>query len=258
MKYADYKREDLIFLKKTTDRWTINEKKEFLDSCPENEGLAETIEQLKALAQALEDGEVKCNRYGEINKSSMKAYLNRHDTNIRYGKANRYYYGDSKDFYFNVDGVNQTFNYKSNITDHIKKYGEESDIERRFERLANEYASREKHFAEQIEQESYKAINADRIAANKKLDKVLDHLRIEIPASVETDKYGYVNALSRSMMNYDFKYSHNNYGEILVNNRPLSEDRATELMNTILEMSAKISDIMDEYRDTIKAALGNK
>ena len=37
MKYADYKIENLVFMK-GTDGWSIEEKKEFLETCPENEG----------------------------------------------------------------------------------------------------------------------------------------------------------------------------------------------------------------------------
>ena len=137
MKYADYRIEDLVFLKKETEKWNINEKREFLETCPENKTLADTIRQLKDLKTAIECGEVKTSRYSEINKNSMKAYLNRHDTNIHYGRPYRHYYGDdSKDFYILADGSYSTITYKSSVDSIIEKYENDDHIEHRFNILS--------------------------------------------------------------------------------------------------------------------------
>lgn len=263
MKYADYKKENLVFLKKETDTWNANEKREFLETCPENAGLEDTIGQLKELLQAIKDGVVKENRYGEINKNSLKAYLNRNDTNIMYGRPYRHYSwgNDSKDFYFKVDGSYELISRTYTIDSLIQKYDGGGDIERRFNHIAEYYYKTEETWSKNIENERYTATNADQITANKKLLKALDSLRIEIPVSVDIDKTGYferINCDVAKIMGYDFPYSRNNYGEVLVNNRPFTEKQATELLNMVMEMSLRINDIINEYKGAIGVALGNK
>ena len=258
MKYADYKIENLVFLKKETDTWSLEEKKEFLETCPENAGLKDTIEQLKEISQAIEDGVVKVNRYHEINKNSLKAYLANKKTNIRYGQPSRryYYMSDTKDFYFMVDGDYEYVTRSYNIDGIIEKYESDKCIEHRFNALSNNYFDKEQRWAKQIETESYEALHADRIKANKKLDKVLGSLRIDIPLSINETTGWYVECSTECFSTFDFPYSRNYYGEVTVNNVPLTETQATELTNTVLEMSAKINEIIKEYKDTIGAALG--
>lgn len=258
MTYENYKIENLTFMK-GVDGWSFAEKKEFLETCPENKTLAETIRQLKDLKTAIECGEVKTSRYKEINKNSMKAYLNRHDTNIHYGRPyRRFYCDDSKDFYITADGANSTIIYASSVDSLIERYESDDHIEHRFNTLANAYAEKERAFAKKIETDSYNAVNADRIAANKKLDKVLDALRIEIPAAVTVDKFGYIEVKKTELKPCNYWYSHSSYGEILVDNLPLGKKQAEDLMATVMEMSEKIATIMDEYRETIKKALGQE
>ena len=257
MKYADYRIEDLVFLKKETEKWNINEKREFLETCPENAGLVDTITQLKEVRQAIKDGVIKVNRYHEINKNSMKSYLARHKTAIKYGQPEgHYYYSDSKDFYINLDGTHHLINRDYDMSNIIEYFEDDSRIEHRFNIINSYYYKRETNWSKNIEEKRYNAVNADQIRANKELDKVLDALRVEIPTEVNVDKWGYGSCEKAKLMGYDFPYSHNNYGEILVNNKPLTENQATELMNTIFEMSSKINDIINEYKDTIGAALG--
>ena len=259
MKYENYNIEDLVFLKKETEKWSINEKREFLETCPENSKLKDTLEQLKEIKQALEDGTIKQNRYHEINKNSMKAFLAIRDTNILYGQpSSRYYYTDSKDFYFMADGDYEYISRSYSIDSLIEKYTSEEHLEHRFDALSRKYYNGEKNWAKRIEEESYTALHADRIEANKKLDSVLHAFRIELPASVQTSAWGNISCETKRMFMQDFPYSHNNYGEITVNNAPFSEGQATELMNIILEMSARISDIIDEYKGVVGTALGRK
>ena len=256
MKYENYKIENLIFLKKETEKWGETEKREFLESCPENESLPTIIEQLKVLKQALEDEAVKANQYGTINKNSLKAYVKKHDLKFCYGQPNHYYYSSSCCFYFNVDGHYEPVGYVWQIQGYIDKYNGGGNIEKRFEYLSNYYLEKETRFAKKIETDSYKATHAEQIFANNKLDRVLDDLRITVPIAVETDEYNHIDVKS-DCMPYSSCY-HNEYGEILVNKTPLTEKQATDLMNTIFEMSARISEIMGEYKETINSTLGRR
>lgn len=259
MKYADYKIENLVFMK-GTDGWSIEEKKEFLDTCPENEGLSKTIEDLKELNTAIIDGVVKRNTYGEINKNSLKAYINKHDVNILYGKPNRryYYLDDGKDFYILADGSYATISRGWDVTNLIEKYTEDKYIETRFDTLARSYEEKEDKWSKNVESDRYKATHGDQIKANKKLDKLMDSLRIEVPVGLETDTWGYTTCKTSKLSIGDYWFSHNEYGEITINKTPFTEDQAVELTEVVMEMSQKISAIIDEYRPTFDKAFGKK
>ena len=87
MRYEDYKVEDMVFTNK--EDWTEEEKKEFLDTCPEGKDTPEKIEALYALLDAIDNGEVKLNQYKDINKNSVAAYGKRHG-NVVYLSTMRY------------------------------------------------------------------------------------------------------------------------------------------------------------------------
>lgn len=260
MKYETYKIENLVFMK-GTDNWSIDEKKEFLETCPENSELAKTIEGLKELKTALDDGVVKTNTYGEINKNSLKAYINRHDTYILYGKPNRRYFysDDSKDFYILADGSYNLISRGWDIDSLIEKYTDDKYIEKRFDTLAHAYTEKEDKWSKQVESDRYKATHTEQIAANKKLDLVLDSLHVEVPVTFKENEWGRMECLKTQLrMTSDYWYSHNEYGEILVNKTPLTEKQATELTDMIMEMSEKISAIVNEYKANIDQIMGKK
>ena len=258
MKYENYKIENLVFMN-GTDGWSMDEKKEFLETCPENGGLQKTLEDLKALKTALEEEIVKCNKYGEINKNSLKAYLTRHDTNIMYGSPWRRYYASSdKDFYFNVDGSYQIISRGWQIEDFIEKYTDDGRISERFDTISRIYSEKENKWAKDIETNRYKATHGEQIAANKKLDLLLDSLDIIIPVGFQEGSFGRLECKKAQLRRGDYWLPCNEYGEILINKTPFTEDQANELTDTILEMSKKIAAIVDEYRGTIDQALGRK
>ena len=259
MKYADYKIEKLIFLKGTDD-WSVEQKKEFLDTCPENADLEKTIEDLKQLNEAIIDGTVKRNEYGEINKNSLKAYINKHDTNILYGRpARRYFYSDdSKDFYILFDGSYFIFSRGYQVNDLIEKLTDDKYIEKRFDTLARSYREKEDKWSKQIENDRYTATHTEQIEANKKADLLLDALDIQIPVGFQESEWGRLECKKAQLRRGDYWYSHNEYGEIVVNKVPLTEDQATKLTDMILEMSGKIAEIMDEYRADINKMMGKK
>lgn len=260
MKYADYKIENLVFMK-GTDGWSIEEKKEFLESCPENADLKNTIEDLKQLNEAIIDGIVKRNTYGEINKSSIKAYINKHETNIRYGRpsSRHYFYSDdSKDIYVYVDGSYSLINRGWEVNSLIEKLTDDKYIEKRFDTLARVYAEKENKWSKQVEDDRYTATHTEQIAANKKLDLLMDALDIQIPTGFKEGHFGRLECKKAQLRRGDYWYSHNDYGEIMVNKVPLTEKQATELTDMILEMSGKIVEIMDEYRADINKMMGKK
>lgn len=259
MNYKDYRKEKLVFLK-GTDGWSIAEKADFLASCPEGTALAPIIQELEEVSDAIDDGAIKLSGYNRVNVSSMKAYIARRSlAHIQYGRVVNY--GDSKDFYVTAYGEKYRINRTWEIEAFISKFTDTSDemIEHNFAMLARNYYKAEKFFSDRIQNESYQALNADRIAANKMLYAALNACRIEVPAYLEKDSCGYITAQnSRLYPSCDYSYSHNSHGEILVNNAPLSEEQAIALKDTIMEMSGKITAIIDEYKETIGATLGKR
>lgn len=58
MKYDNYKIENLFFASNEVANWSIEEKREFLETCPENEHLSEAIEEVKRFREADKNGEI--------------------------------------------------------------------------------------------------------------------------------------------------------------------------------------------------------
>lgn len=251
MNYNEYKIEDLTFLKETYKDWTTEEKKEFLDSCPENSGLPKTIEDLKGIKAAIESDEIKTNKWGEINKSSMKAYLKRNSTNIIYGVPYRKYWSSENNFYFNVDGAFAIIGGMLSIDNLIEKF-DGGNIEERFKTLAEKYRQKEKDWSYKIETESYKATHKDQITANKILNAMLDAVRIELPTGVTIDSFGYTRTEKYDFRFFNIPHRTSQYGEITVNGVPFSEDKAKELTALVQEMTDKLLEVMNEYQGEIE------
>lgn len=260
MNYADYKMENLVFLKGEADNWTEDEKREFLDTCPESKNLEQIIEELRDIKTALDQDVIKKSQYGDINKSSFKAYLKKHDTHIEYGRPNRRYFysDDSKDFFVRIDGSYRHLNSTYQVCDFIAVYDDGGNIEKRFSCITEEYRKKESEWAKKIENERYNALNKARIDANRKLYAVLSELSIDIPVDVTKKDYcDDYYCQKKRFRSYDMPFYHNSYGEVTVNDKPLSEEKATELYNAIIEMSEKIKDVVKEYEPVFESTIGS-
>ena len=88
--------------------------------------------------------------------------------------------------------------------------------------------------------------------------QLLDSLDIIIPVGFQEGSFGRLECKKAQLRRGDYWLPCNEYGEILINKTPFTEDQANELTDTILEMSKKIAAIVDEYRGTIDQALGRK
>lgn len=264
MKYADYRKEDLVFIKK--EDWTREEMKEFIDTCPENEHLAEVLEELKGLSEAIDAGEIKRNKWGELNKNSLRAYA-KNTSYIHYGKTGSGYWRcvSDNDAYVMIDGDYRRITYRNDPQYIIDRYKDGGNIEQRFKELSYKYKNAEELWVKRIEKENYSAINKERIKANNRLDAILNRLDICIPNSCVDDCYDYgdgnyyVNykANSTYLRGSDYTW-HSSYGEILVNNVPLSTDKANELYDMTMEMSQKIEAIINEYKPKFKEAFNRE
>jgi hypothetical protein len=255
MRYENYKVEELVFLKGIYKDWTDEEKREFLDTCPESnrEDTDQTVKDLERLLTAIESEEVKTNYYNELNKNSMKAYIKKHVTNFHYGRPQ---YLSENVAYLRIDGERKTLRYKSSVTGLINDYKNGGNLRNRFEKISELYKNREKEFAEKIERESYTALNAERITANKKAYALIECLQMYYPAGI---KKGYTEYFAESVnykIGYAHRFSRNNYGEILKSGFPLTEQQAENLSQNILDMSEKIKAIIDEYDPIFENILG--
>ena len=266
MKYADYKKEDLIFVKK--DNWTKEEMKEFLDTCPENIHLTEILDELKKLSEAIDNGEVKKCRYSGLNKSSLKAYIKKNGTYLSYGKPSRCfsYSSDDNYAYVMIDGDPKYITSKYDPIDIINTYKDGGNIEHRFRILSNKYSKAERLWADSIERENYSAVNKERIKANSKLNSVIRSLDVSVPNLCEDNCYDYDNGGyyvhystgTVGFKGYDYGWNRNQYGEILVNNIPLSTNKANEIYDMTMEMSQKIKEIINEYKPKFDKAFNKE
>ena len=263
MKYEDYKKENLIFIKK--DNWTKEEMKEFLDTCPENIHLTEILDELKKLSEAIDNGEVKKCRYSGLNKSSLKAYIKKNGTYLRYGKTGRYT-SDNNYAYVMIDGDPKYITSKYDPTDIINTYKDGGNIEYRFRILSNKYSTAEQAWANEIERENYRAVNKERIKANDRLNSVIRLIDIYVPNLCEDNCYDYddgnyyvhYSAGAIGFKGNDYGWHRNQYGEILVDNIPLSTNKANEIYDITMEMSQKIQEIINEYKPKFDKAFNKE
>lgn len=258
MKYEDYKVENLIFL--TKEDWTEEEKKEFLDTCPEGKDTPKKIEALYYLLDAIDNGEVKVNQYHDINKNSAAAYGKRHG-NVIYLSMMRY--SNCKSLYINVDGEEQEINSVWRIQMLIKDL---QNINYRFKVVTELYKNRETQYKKKHEKEMYEETNRERIIANRIADAWLDSLRLEIPTEVKERDYWRseqgipeFEANTKNFRGYDF-ISKSNYGELKFYNKVVSKEdaeyiskvieRATwDLLPVMNKCRAAIEDLKEKYKD---------
>ena len=258
MKYEDYKVENLTFL--TKEDWTEEEKKEFLDTCPEGKDTPEKIEALYALLDAIDNGEVKVNQYKEINKNSGAAYGKR-NSNIIHLSTMRY--STHKALCINVDGEEKKIDCVWRIETLIKDL---QDINYRFKVVTELYKNREAQYKKKHEKEMYEEVNRERIIANRIAYAWLDNIRAEVPVEVKERDYWRSEqsipefvANIKNFIGYDF-ISRSNYGELEFYGKVVSKEdaeyiskiieRATwDLLPVMNKCRAAIGDLKEKYKD---------
>ena len=258
MRYEDYKVEDMVFTNK--EDWTEEEKREFLDTCPEGKGTPEKIEALYSLLDAIDNGEIKINQYREINKNSGAAYGKRNGNIIHLSTMR---YSTHKTLCINADGEEKEINSVWRIETLIKDL---QDINHRFNRIAMIYENREAQYKKKHEEEMYEETNRERIIANRIAYIWLDSLRLEIPTEVKERDYWrseqgipQFEANTKNFRGYDF-ISRSNYGELKFYNKVVSKEdaeyiskvieRATwDLLPVMNKCRAAIEDLKEKYKD---------
>lgn len=258
MRYEDYIVEDMVFTNK--EDWTEEEKREFLDTCPEGKGIEEKVEILNGLLEAIESGELKMSGWNEIKLNSAAAYAKRHNNCI---SISRMSYSDTKAVCIQVDGENEYLKNQWDITRLIKNL---SDIEKRFEKIKRKYLERETIYKKKHEKEIYEETNKERIIASRIAYAWLDSLRLEIPTEVKERDYWRseqgipeFTANIKNFRGYDF-ISRSNYGELTFYNKVVSKEdaeyiskiieRATwDLLPVMNKCKAAIEDLKEKYKD---------
>lgn len=250
MKYEEYKVENLTF--STKEDWTEEEKKEFLDTCPEGKDTPEKIEVLYALLEAIKNGEVKVNQYREINKNSGAAYGKRNG-NVIYLSTMRY--SDCKSLYINVDGEQQAIDSVWRIETLIKAL---QDVNYRFKVVTELYKNREAQYKKKHEKEMYEEVNRERIIANRIAYAWLDSLRLEIPTEVKERDYwrseqGILEfeANIKNFRGYDF-ISRSNYGELKFYDKVVSKEDAEYISKVIERATWDLLPVMNKCRTAIE------
>lgn len=248
MKYSDYKEENLVFLTKTD--WTEEEMREVLDTFPESKDTEKVREAVKEIIEAIDHSIIKVNTWGAINKTSAKAYANKHEY-VEYGRIRRNplcISSPDNEFYVYIDGYYETIDYKSDAKN-IIKYLEEDDIKKRFNNVVRKYREREERYKKAMEVETYEKENRERIIANRIADCYLSKFELRILKSYENYKYSDEDIPSYSTEDKTLRGSaftwHNSYGEIEFYNKVLSKEDAEKIIEIIKEANRKVELIMD-------------
>ena len=257
MRYKDYKVEDQVFTNK--EDWTDEEKREFLDTCPESKDTAEKIDVLRKVIADVESGVLKCSKYHDIHARSAEAYPKKSTKFLRFRGIG--YYGSKKHLNINIDGIQRELRDIYSIKNIIETL---DDLNRRFENVARIYKEKESRWKRNHDENVYEEENRERIIANRIAEQWLNAIRIEIPTEVKEDRvfFGreeipkYV-AETKRFNGYDFAYI-NKYGELEFNGRVISKEDA-EYISKVIEramwdvlpimnkMKAAIEDLREKY-----------
>ena len=240
MRYEDYKVEDMVFT--TKENWTEQEMKEFLDTCPECKDNEDTIKALINIDQAIQNGTLKTNRYGDINKISAKSYAKNHPY-VYYGECEKYYGDDC--LYVILDSKNEAVGSSWNIKRLLCNM---EDIKRRFEYISDRYKKKEKEYVTKKEMAEYTEKYANRIILSRKAAAWLDDFRLEVPIGIEKKEWSPEYYAERKRFSGSNYYHTNDYGELTFFDYPITEDEAKKIIEVISEASRKVSLIMDRCK----------
>ena len=240
MRYEDYKVEDMVFT--TKENWTEDEMREFLNTCPECRDNEETIKALNNLSNAIRSGIVKVNMYGNINKTSAKAYARNH-LHIYYGEQR---YGEGSCLYVWLDGAKYTIRNTWTIND-LLNYVE--DVNRRFSYITDQYKKKEKTYITKKKNTEYTEENKSQILASRKALAWLNNMRLEVPSSIQVDdwydsKLPEYRAETKNFYGSNYRWR-NEYGELTFFDHPITEEEANHLSEVLAEASRKVSLIID-------------
>lgn len=241
MNYANYDINSLLFMSGEADKWTVEQKREFLETCPENEHLLEAIEEAKRFREADKNGELKRTQYGDFNATSVKSWLSKNDLNyIRYGSRGSW--DDIKFAITYADGKKQALNSPYSVDSFINYYSDNSDriIEKRFDDLANYYRNREKAHADAITRKMYKIEHADDISASEHLEALLCDFSLDVR----------VNNKQWSISEY-LRWNEHRVAKRWDNGADLSAKDIHRIESTLKEVESEIAQIIEKHSDVL-------
>lgn len=241
MKYDNYKIENLIFASNEVANWSIEEKREFLESCPENEHLSEAIEEAKRFREADENGEIKRTQYGDYNATSVKSWLSKNDLDyVRYGSRGSW--DDKKYAITYADGKEQSLYSPYLVDSFINYYSDNSDrvIEKRFDDLATYYRNREKAHADAITRKMYKIEHADDISASERLKALLCDFSLDVTA----------NGKHWEISDY-FRWNEYRVLKRWDNGADLTAKDVNRIESTLKEVESEIAQIIEKHSDVL-------
>lgn len=238
MNYTNYDINSLVFMSGEADKWTVEQKREFLDTCPENRNFLARVEEVRKLQTAINDGVVKVGKMSSVNASSFKAWKSRNNVQyIFYGKMRDYY--DGNGVYVYVDGEAVSVDTPWAIEQFFKRYVDPQNDKatlKRFEELAYIYRCAEKRHANDLKKRLYKIEHADAIEKSK---GIMDFLR---SFSVEVVVDGNLWEISNGLR-------YGNYGTIKSyrTGEELTPAELDAVNNALVEVNKEIAQIIAEH-----------
>lgn len=255
MRYEDYRVEDQVFTNK--EDWTDEEKREFLDTCPESKDTNEKVKELRKFIEDVENGVIKQKKWDDINKRSGEAYVKK---NCKYLQMISYRYGTGKYLGLYIDGKAREVRGSWEAERVIKDL---DALDKRFETVRSIYLDKEARWKKDNERDLYEKENEERIIANMIAKQWLYAIRMEIPTEVKEDTPYYKSTPeyrteSKRFNGSDYTYT-NKYGELEFYGQIVTKEdaeyiskvieRATwDLLPVMNKTKAAIEDLKEKYK----------
>lgn len=269
MRYAEYKKEDLLLVKQNETRenyddpfaleneMTEDEKREFLfDYDPYAE---ETIAEVKKFVEAFNNKEIKEKGYGDANLTSAKAWINRNNCKCIAVKNGKYSY-DDKEVSFTLFGNEHRDNYVRSLSTAVN-----IDINKEFHSLLYRLYNAELDYKKKIEREAYEKEHAEAIRVGTSLYCIQNKIRISVPTGMEFNNWGEkdIKTYSRDSLSCSFNskrvISFNKDHETFdLEGNPLTTEQCQELEKLCLEFGNKIKDLSERFEAKAKAIVEGK
>jgi len=251
MRYEDYNMGDMVF--NTKEDWTDEEKKEFLDTCPEGKDNEKKKAVLEQMLIDIENNVLKLTKYKEIHFKSAESYA----------KGNEYLsmrsrrYCKTKNLCIMIDGIDRYIERDY----HIKQLLELMDnLTDRFENITRIYKEKEEEYRKENEEKQYEKTNAERIEISSLAAQWLNNMRISVPDKIEKDDSlwrvaGYYNTYNVEFNGYNYCWK-NKYGELEFGNTPVTKEDAEYIVALMKESSAEIVKIINKCKTEITTIMG--
>ena len=236
MRYEDYNMRDMVF--NTKEDWTDEEKREFLDTCPEGKDNEKKKAVLEQMLVDIENNVLKLTKHKEIHFKSAESYA----------KGNAYLsmrsrrYCSTKNLCIMIDGIDRYIERDYHIQILLEQMDNMTD---RFENITRIYKEKEEKYRKENEEKQYEKENEERITTSVLAECWLNNVRLEVPTTIKIDSLW--NRVDYVAQNISFReYTRTNkYHELTFYDIPITKEDAEHIIKVMKEVSTEVSKIIE-------------